>query len=270
MEEKNKIDSSKWWMIIALLCLGILLGMIFQVKVISGMEWMLDKTSTCTMFNKTAGLECEVFWCNNVQDGSYNLTKEVCFIGTNTTIYVNITNSSNYTMGEIDKLFDEWYKNITKVFNETRNISSETYYNKTEIEFILNNKTGTLRDSIMDNYATKMEVINLSPIKETSSGIDNSTLILIIFIVCAFGGMFFLQTRTNKEIPTAFQRGEAKTEFRKLQSQKTTGELGVEHNLKVVMDKLDKLEKEKAKEKPKKKVVEEEPEEEEENQEEEE
>ena len=45
---------------------------------VSAIEWPLNKEATCDLFNKTAGIECETYWCNNIRGGSYNTTLEVC------------------------------------------------------------------------------------------------------------------------------------------------------------------------------------------------
>lgn len=100
MEENKKI-SNEWWKLAVFLLLGILAGIFIGDKIVSGADWFLDKSATCSLpqVNKT-GIECEVFWCNNVKGGNYSLADEVCLMQevVNNTVYVNVTtNETNQT-----------------------------------------------------------------------------------------------------------------------------------------------------------------------------
>lgn len=99
MEEN--IKENKWWKIIALLVIGILLGIVVGVKFISAINWPLNKEATCNMFNIT-GVSCETFWCNNIQGGNYSTQNETCVVREiiNETIIYNVSNNStgNYTV----------------------------------------------------------------------------------------------------------------------------------------------------------------------------
>lgn len=205
---------------------------IILISGVSAFDWYLDKATTCSLLNKT-GNECETFWCNSIQGGKYNETREICefVIIINETKIIEINITANQTQ------------------NQTFVLNSTEYYNKTEIENFTNNLIRELRDSIADNYALKSE-IKLSNTKISSDsflGDSNMTIILIIF---AIGCGLFLYFREKSKIPkNPLHEGKAKIEYPKLQYKK---EKQLESELEEAQKKLEEKQDEKIKKKPKK------------------
>ncbi len=227
--EKEKIDKNLIWKILAFLFLGILIGVIFQAKYISAIEWPMNKDATCLMFNKT-GVDCETYWCNSIRGGDYNSSLEICKFVINESIIINETIYVNQTLNVSDI-------NLSEI--EAR------YLNKTQVEELLNNKTGDLRDSFGENYVTKQE-FSLSQFSQNSDKSDFNFDAQTILVIVIIGGVLvfvFLKTQ-NQITPPAVQRGEAPMEYRKLQSQKTTKDLGIENQLNKLSEKLEKIEEE--------------------------
>ena len=89
--------------------ISILLFFAFALTFVSSQpQWPLNKEMTCNLFNIT-GMQCDVYWCDNINGGNYSIDKEMCIFFENQTVNdTNLTTACNlsnyYTKDEIHKL----------------------------------------------------------------------------------------------------------------------------------------------------------------------
>jgi hypothetical protein len=195
MEEENKAKQKDfllklgWILFIMLVCLVI--GFLLYPKVVSAVvSWPLNKTETCTFFNKTT--DCDSYWCNNfMENTTWDAASEVCIRTINNLTYINLT--GNYTFNS--NLTDNW-----------------TYSNFSEFQAWSKNYTDTnimaLRDNLVDRIDNRT-----SPAYSYSSSSSPQpwpwfTLPLVALII--MGGLIFLYTSQIKakqfQKPKQFQR----------------------------------------------------------------
>ena len=188
MEENKKLND--WWKIVALILIGLVIGIVAGAKFITGVDWFLDKQSTCSLpqINKT-GLDCEVFWCNMVQGGNYSLEKEICIFATtvNQTVYVNITtNETNQTRDEFNITMLEIALGV--------NLSNGNFYNQ-----IMNasvNYTNQQNAELQKNITSKLpDYFNEEPKEE----IKSSTWVIIILVAVLIVVIVLLIIRFTKQ-----------------------------------------------------------------------
>jgi hypothetical protein len=164
MENIIKKNESRFWKTIALLLLGILIG-IFCFKFVFAINWPADKNQTCNLFNKN-GTACDELWCNSILGGNYSIPNGLCIFNVTISNQTNTTNSTNVTYdnftsvnyfnkSELANFTCELIKNITGYgCNETNvtikqdiiNMGSSTYQaaiNQTEQRIMLNQPYST-------------------------------------------------------------------------------------------------------------------------------
>ena len=176
-ENKIKKDNSIYWKIAALIILGILLGIIIQAKWLSAEQsWVLNKSATCELpiINLT-GIDCEVFWCNNVSGGNYSLSREVCLMPeiVNQTVYLNETNGT-VSLEELNRTELEIILGVNlsygNVYNQLLN-ASQNYTNVQDSE-LNKNLTARFGGNISSNDNTP-----------DNSNPNTGWIIVIIFLV---------------------------------------------------------------------------------------
>jgi len=176
-ENKIKKDNSIYWKIAALIILGILLGIIIQAKWLSAEQsWVLNKSATCELpiINLT-GIDCEVFWCNNVSGGNYSITKEVCLMPeiVNQTVYLNETNGT-VSLEDINRTELEIILGVNLSYGNVYNQLLNASQNYTNIQNSELNKNLTARFG--GNVSSNDVTLN-------NSNPNTGWIIVIIFLV---------------------------------------------------------------------------------------
>lgn len=188
MEENKKI-SNEWWKVAVFLLLGVLIGIFAGSKLVSGADWFLDKQATCDLpqINKT-GIECEVFWCNNVKGGNYSLADEVCLMQevVNNTVYINVTiNETNQTD----------YLNITMLEMILGvNLSNGNVYN--QILDQTQNYTNQQDQELLRNITSKLPDYFQEDEEDTSSEWVFPIVVIVALLVVVIIVVYF--TRKDK------------------------------------------------------------------------
>lgn len=176
-ENKIKKDNLIYWKIAALIILGILLGIIIQAKWLSAEQsWVLNKSATCELpiINLT-GIDCEVFWCNNVSGGNYSLSREVCLMPeiVNQTVYLNETNGT-VSLEELNRTELEMILGVNLSYGNVYNQLLNASENYTDIQNSELNKNLTAR------FGGNMSNDNYTP---DNSNPNTGWIIVIIFLV---------------------------------------------------------------------------------------
>lgn len=176
----------------------IFLSVVFFLAFISAVEWPLDKTGTCNLFNLTNGSVCDTYWCNSIQGGTYNTTREICVF----TVNVNVTMVVNMT---------------TNGTNQTLN--SSQFWNTTQIQEYVLNQTLFMRDAILETNENRTRLLTQEEIsKSGTSGTtgsfsrgpsDSVYYIGIVAFVILVGSLAYMRSKTpeTKSQARAFQRG---------------------------------------------------------------
>lgn len=181
--------------IIFLSIIGVLL-----MSMALALEWPIPKAQTCEFFNLTGGA-CDMFWCQSIKSGTYNISNELCEYRTivNNTIYVNASNESNQTL--VTNI-----TNITIGLNESElikyfgvNVTNQSFWPYVK-EYVDNQSAKYLNASA--NYVTRDE-FDSTTITEKSSGNSGVTIaIVVLFVVIAiFGGIALIK---KKQEPTGY------------------------------------------------------------------
>jgi len=209
----------------------------------------LGKTQACSMLNISSNV-CDSFWCEEVIRCDYNTTKEacICTIIINNTIIQNVT---NYTISEAE------------------------YYNKTQVDALMEGFNLTIKDAIVkaggmvgnqtvEEYLknTKKEIIEStdSKIRDTinlgsgssnsSNGVEPIWIFAIIILVAVFG-YFFIQGQNKAIFSSPAEQGVGRPVYKKIHTKNEMGAEEIDKKIKRLEEVERKLTKKPAKQKPK-------------------
>lgn len=184
-----------WIMFFLLLCF--MIGMIIGPKLVTGASWPLDKYNTCNLpsINKT-GLDCEIFWCNTINECNYSIIKEVCICNQIINATVNIS-STNYT---------DLFNNFSIILS---NFTANMSFNDSNAKDFCKNYTDyyilTLRNSMLDRIDNKTMVNSYYSPETESATFPPWAIILIVVVV--MGGLVYIVTVSKRK--PAYQVTEA-------------------------------------------------------------
>lgn len=183
MEKEKEFDTSILWKLLAVLVIGILIG-IFTAKYVHAATWPLNKDATCNLFNLT-GTSCDAYWCDEIIECNYNtsLTACICTQQNTTTIVVyqnGTSNETNSTTPQLNTSVDPDLKNYT------------------------DSQIRELRDSILDRLDNQSAPYQQTQ-QRTQLDLPWWALILGIGIIC--GTLIYLswQNTNKKKLPNSQQ-----------------------------------------------------------------
>lgn len=193
LSDEKKLNN--FWKILAMLVIGILIGIFLGAKVISASaDWPLNKTETCNLFNKT-GQNCDIYWCNTIQDGNYSLSKEICVFNMNTNITVlneiNQTGIINETLiREIARNESIKYANESGFVNETLLVNTIIITRNSILD-----ATDNITEEAVLKYSNKYDN-NIVPTQPT----PNWVWIALILGLCATAvAIFYIKSNKSKK-----------------------------------------------------------------------
>ncbi len=135
-----KIDFiDKWLFKIFVVLFSLLIALFLLTPRVSAVEWPLNKTQTCDLFNYTNSTTCDPYWCNNIQGGTYNTTREICVFNVNITTIFNVTTNTTTTTNQ--------------------SLNSSQYWNITQIREYVLNETLFMRDAILGTNENRTRLL---------------------------------------------------------------------------------------------------------------
>jgi hypothetical protein len=159
-EDKKLNSNSNLWKAIALIVIGVLIGIFFGMKVLSAIELNLDKNQSCTLFNYT-GVQCDSFWCVSGLKGNWT-NDSICLINV---IIKETINNTNQSFVFNETFMENFILNITfKVINQSELINESTLIaTKNSILDGEQNRTETTVISYLDEYGGN-QVVQTQPV----------------------------------------------------------------------------------------------------------